>query len=392
MGKYDAGAYETYIIGRTRVAGATGTFDLEVADDLKVIIEGGVGAKMDQQQWTQQSNSTTEPGTLAGGRADLMERGVASWQPYAGKVQMGTSLLAHAHAGFVFLDGMLTATGHWIRTWTQDQRATGYAGMTESTANADGVYSRKDAFMNILGGDLRLDGGWLGDGYLGVSRITTQNVYALSDTVEVLHSQGGWQFGDNYTDYTGHNPAGDSAYIQHGNFIDKTTNGNGTVTSVGFQYSGSLAAYMTQKPFWGDGADVSFKVFSIYTKVSGYTKEADPENDVTDTVAAYMGTSKLKWGTDLVYSFLPTMGVACRYDNVQPDMNNGTRSFMVFSPRLIFRTEFVTHEQVVVQYQYYKNNSAVQLPHPFNDNFDPAPWGQSKPDKHTITIAASMWW
>ncbi len=385
MGKYDAGAYETYIMGRTRAAGATGTFDLEVADDFKLILEFGAGAKMDQQQWTQQANSTTAPGALAGDQAHNMERGVASWEPYAGKVQMGTSLLAHGHVAGVFAGGMLTATAHWIQSWTQDQRATGYANM--AAANPDGVQSREDALMRVLGFDLRLDGGWLGDGYLGVSRITTKNVYALSDTIEVLHSQGGWQFGDNYTDYQGHDKTtSDSVYMPHDAYVAKTTNGDSTVTSVGFQYSGSLAAYMTQKPFWGDGADVNFKVFGIYTKISGLNSDSE------DNVVEYMGTSKLKWGFDLVYSPIPVMAAALRYDNVNPDMDNGSRSFMVFSPRLIFRTEFVTHEQVIVQYQYYKNNSAVLLPHPFNDNFDPAPWGNSKPDKHAITISACMWW
>lgn len=386
MGKYDAGAYETYIMGRTRAAGATGTFDLEVADDFKLIVEVGAGAKMDQQQWNNKSGATTEPGPL-GDQSYNKERGVSSWEPYSGKVQMGTSLLAHAHVGGVFAGGMLTATAHLIQSWTQDQRATGYAGQT--TANADGVKSRPDALMRVLGFDLRLDGGWLGDGYLGVSTIKVQDVYALSDTIEVLHSQGGWQFGDNYTDYQGHNATLSTTHdpnIYHNKYVAGTTNGNGTITSVGFQYSGSLAAYMTQKPFWGDGADVSFKVFAIYTKIGGLDK------DSVDNVVQYMGTSKLKWGGDFTYSPMPVMAVALRYDNVNPDMNNGARSFMVFSPRLIFRTEFVTHEQVIIQYQYYKNNSAVQLPHPFNDNYDPAPWGNEKPDTHAFTVAASMWW
>jgi hypothetical protein len=377
MGKYDAGAYETYIMGRTRAAGATGTFDLEVADDFKLILEVGAGAKMDQQHWSNKASASTEPGPL-GDKDYNKERGVASWEPYAGKVQMGTSLLFHAHAGAVLAGGMLTATGHLIQSWTQDQRATGKLG---AAANADGVRERPDALMRVLGLDLRLDGGWLGDGYLGVSTIKAQNVYALSDTIEVLHSQGGWQFGDNFTDYQGHNGGGNGP-----NYVAGTTWGNGTVTSVGFQYSGSLAAYMTQKPFWGDGADVSFKVFSIYTKIGGLDSRS------VDNVKEYLGTSKLKWGFDVNYSPMPVMAMALRYDNVNPDMNNGARSFMVFSPRLVFRTEFVTHEQVIIQYQYYKNNSGVLLPHPFNGNYDPAPWGNSKPDKHAITIAASMWW
>jgi hypothetical protein len=83
-------------------------------------------------------------------------------------------------------------------------------------------------------------------------------------------------------------------------------------------------------------------------------------------------------------------------------MNDSTHSFWVVSPKLIFRTEFVTHEQVTLQYQYYGYGSW------YNTNVDnvlgpwpgmPYPYGQLgalwnpiQPDKHTFTIAASMWW
>jgi hypothetical protein len=103
MGKYDGGAYDTYLIGRTRIAGATGTFDLDVADDIKVIAEGGAGAKMDVPQWA------SPPYT--------------SWQPYPGYVQMGTSMLAHGHVGVMYQE-MLTLTGHAMYTWTMDAMRT----------------------------------------------------------------------------------------------------------------------------------------------------------------------------------------------------------------------------------------------------------------------------
>ncbi|HJX64519.1 MAG TPA: hypothetical protein VJ860_11295 [Polyangia bacterium] len=50
MGKYDGGAYDTYMIGRTRIAGATGTFGFDLTDRFGLVAEGGGGAKMDVQQ------------------------------------------------------------------------------------------------------------------------------------------------------------------------------------------------------------------------------------------------------------------------------------------------------------------------------------------------------
>jgi hypothetical protein len=103
MGKYDGGAYDTYLIGRTRIAGATGTFDFDLADDFRLVVEGGFGAKMDAPQWFIYPYS--------------------SWEPYPGYVQMGTTLLGHVHAGVVF-NNILTFTLHYIDTFTRDAMRT----------------------------------------------------------------------------------------------------------------------------------------------------------------------------------------------------------------------------------------------------------------------------
>src|SRR5208283_408481 len=95
-------------------------------------------------------------------------------------------------------------------------------------------------------------------------------------------------------------------------------------------------------------------------------------------------------------------------DSVQPNLDNSTHTFTVFSPRLVFRTEFVTHEQIMVQYQYYSygswynhsNNGMAStalpgmawpgMPYPYGQAGNL--WNPVQPDKHTFTIAASMWW
>jgi hypothetical protein len=64
-------------------------------------------------------------------------------------------------------------------------------------------------------------------------------------------------------------------------------------------------------------------------------------------------------------------------------MDDNTYSFSVLSPKLIFRSQFVTHEQVVVQYGHYFNG----------DNVAPAwPNAARDPDENVFAITAIMWW
>ena len=376
MGKYDAGAYETYIIGRTRIAGVTPTLELDLADDIKLIAEGGIGAKMDVQQWR------IYPYT--------------SWEPYPGKAQMGTTLLAHGHVGAVF-SNIFTLTGHFMYTWTADKMRTSLNGQGDvpGVSSKDNTWTgtfssnAKDGSMRIIGLDLKMDGGWMGDGYIGFSTIKAKNAGVLADSIEVLHSQGGWQFTNNYL--------GDK--------------GNGTVNNLGFQYTFSLAAFMLRpQAWWGQGADLTVQLFGIYTWITGTGDVPASTYFAGITGPDGLGAKKLKLGGQVLYTPLPFLSAGVRFDSVQPNLDNSTHTFNVISPRLVLRTEFVTHEMIIFQYQYYvygswynKENNGMAasdgsspgmawpgLPYPYGQAGNL--WNPGKPDKHTFTIAASMWW
>jgi hypothetical protein len=329
---------------------------LDVQDDIKVIAEGGIGAKMDVQQWKM------FPYT--------------SWEPYPGYAQMGTTMLAHLHVAAVIAN-MLTATLHGMYTWTKDAMRTD---MNNATAPTDRALpanyvspaqpkAAMDGSMTILGLDFKLDGGWIGDGYLGFSYIKAANAGVLQDTIEVMHSQGGWQYAANFT---GKNAA------------------KGTLSSIGGQYTFSLAALLTRpQAWWGQGADLTIQVFGMFNMIGGL--------DPTDEAAMKaQGKTKLKLGTQVLYTPLPILSAGFRFDEVQPNMDDSTHSFWVLSPRMIFRTEFVTHEQIMLQYQYYSygswytSNPVGSLPYPYGQAGNL--WTPTQPDKHTFTIAASMWW
>jgi hypothetical protein len=400
MGKYDAGMYETYLVGRTRLAGATATAELELTDDVKLIFEGGGGAKVDQQLQryrTNTNNPSNDPTDASGDPVKPYDNvpcaadsngqpcfDYPSWQPNPGdKVQQGTNVLGHFHAGVALWGGILTAQAHYIGSFVKDARwnVGNTSGTKDFPGNIPGTNTSNVpgyAYIQVGALDFKLDGGWRGEGYIGYSYLKAKNALAVNDSIELLHSQGGWQLAHNY-------------------FPD----GNGEIHSVAGQYTFSLAAFMLRpRPFWGQAVDLTIRPFFMFNKVTGTTKGSCI---VMGTKSDSCDMNKLKYGTDIVYSFLPLMAAGLRTDVVNQNMSDSTQSFYVISPRLIFRTEFVTHEQIVLQYSYYMYGSAYTNPAK-TDGVMPWPYGQygtlaindtalnMKPDRHVITLYASMWW
>jgi hypothetical protein len=305
------------------------------------------------------------------------------------------------------LSDILTIQAHYVGSFVKDARwnvgTTGGAyDHGAKTSTYPGAYNVPGyAYIQVAAVDLKLDGGWRGDGYIGYSYLKAKNAYAVNDSIEVLHSQGGWQLAHNFFP---------------GAYGDGTGGGNGEIHSVAGQYTFSLAGFMMRpRPFWGQAVDLTIRPFFMLNKVTGTAPGAcysiNPKDGNCDM-------TKFKYGTDIVYSFLPKMAAALRTDVVNPNMSDSTQSFYIISPRLIFRSEFVTHEQIVLQYSYYMYGSSYTDPsktYPCAANKDnlkcyatdgvmPWPYGQYgnlainadalniKPDRHVITLYASMWW
>ena len=73
---------------------------------------------------------------------------------------------------------------------------------------------------------------------------------------------------------------------------------------------------------------------------------------------------------------------------VQPDMDakygGNQRNFQVITPRLVFKTAFVTHEAVTVQYQRYILGDQAYAIYPNQ-------W-MPKADANLFAVSATMWW
>jgi len=288
--------------------------------------------------------------------------------PTAGPAPQGSTFLAHGHVGVA--NKTLALGAHLLYTWTPDDnwdpRNSAILNVTDRTPRAMGP--TKGSLL-IVGGELRFTGGYWGDGYIGYSHIDAQNINALSDSIEVVNSYSGWSmkqsyFGRNYNFHTG---------VYQG-----PQNESGKIDTISAQYTFSAGAWARRPTaFWGDGPDLSVTLFGMLSLVN-----SPPLNSHT------MTTKKLKFGGDVIYTPLNWFGIGGRADVVQPDLDavesGSAASFKILSPRLVFKTNFVTHEAITVMYQHYFLGDAAYPVFPYE-------WS-AKADSDVLAVSGTMWW
>jgi hypothetical protein len=306
MGQWDAGEYDTYLFGRTHVMGGTVRLEYDFADQpITIGFEDGVGAKRPDAQVYNTGRFT---------------------------------LLHHAHADLAW-DNRITFGLHFLHAFTSEEaRFTGpqpawvypsdYVSPYQSVTQPDGR-------MLVFGGEARFDMpdlfGYL---YVGGSYIDLKDAITVAPAVEVIHSYGGGEFNMGVTgNYL------DSAACRWQLSSDTCSGGNGGVATLAGQYVGKLGDLLGESPF-ADGQDLTVKLYGMFNKVSS----RDPLND---------GITKLKVGTDVQFDAFDALAFATRFDYLAPNSRIKNQNFMVLSPRLVFRTNLVTHEQVSLQYSRY---------------------------------------
>ena len=286
------------------------------------------------------------------------------------------TLLHHAHAGTQWND-IIDVGFHYLHAFAQEEDRDG-----------DMTPDLPDGRMIVLGPELRADVGKFGYYYGGFSYIQADHARVVGPSIEVLHGQGGGNFSLGIVDNYIEGPTGASE-------------GSGQIYSVLLQTQHSLHKILEGERFWGEAWDLKLTLYSMLNFVSS----KDPDMD---------GHHKLKYGADLLYTPLSWMGVATRFDRVQPNSKVPEQSFAILSPRIVFRSDWLTHEQITLQYSRYFYNqrtcdpmgspllcvqaaSAPPIPDGFgatsedqNDENKGAP--DAPPDLNAITISASIWW
>jgi hypothetical protein len=71
-----------------------------------------------------------------------------------------------------------------------------------------------------------------------------------------------------------------------------------------------------------------------------------------------------------------------------PNDSDSAQSFSIVSPRIIFRTRWQAHDQVVLQYSRFLYGSNVVV----RSGYPAVPDPTIHPDRDVLSISASMWW
>jgi hypothetical protein len=264
----------------------------------------------------------------------------AGWNDFADP-RVGATLVAHGHAGFSLMDTVQVGL-HFIRAFSSDDRA---------LANLP-----PEGSITVVGADARMTAGPYGHLYLGVAKTTAKDAVSVGGAIEILNARGGQELMDNY--------------------LGPNSGGNGSLLTYGGQYDLSLARLLYPN-LEGHGPDILFSLFGMGTNVTSNDHAED-------------GARKLKFGAEATYSMLSWLAVGGRVDNVMPDADApdlGT-SFQIFSPRVIFHSDWNSTDQLVLQYSrfFYGDGVVVKGGYPPVD--DPT----IVPDRDVISLAGSVWW
>jgi hypothetical protein len=348
----DAFELEIDVGGFANRYGAMGDYDLGRYDTPLIARVGGVGETVRARV------------PLDGGLAFMAEHGVmgqfdraplgvepAGWNGFADS-NVGTSFAHHAHAGLALIRrGQLGL--HYVNAFTRDDR------------NAP---SQPDGSITVLGADATAELAPFGRLYLGGAYTDADQARGVSGVIRVLNTFGGPGL---MREYLGPN----------------SDNGTGSLTTLGGQYDVSIGEIVRHpQPFSGYGPDVVVSLFGMYTHVAS----EDPDFDDVD---------KLKYGGEVTYSAFSWLALSTRYDRVVANTDDASRTFAVISPRVIFRTDYNSQDQVTLQYSRWFHGSGVVVRPgyapctPLTGNAETQCGDPSvEPDADTFSLTASMWW
>jgi hypothetical protein len=363
-GQYDAGKYDTYLFARTHMMGEVIKGEYKTGA-WRFRLEDGFGTKSEQ---------------IAVGNPIAPAPMVATSGGVTAEGMPGFSLLHHAHAGFSYKE-LLDVNFHYLAGWSQDDRI--------ATTTNGGLAGGQET---IMGAEAHVWGGAFGNFYLGYATIDAQQVEYVAPILETVHSMGG-----------GGAPQGGSSFFfdQGYGIIDNylgycascaspKDQGTGRIQTVEAQYDMSFGGLYrkltTGAGFWGDGSDMTLSLFMMYNAI--------------DTRDGTMPTQKLKYGADFLYTPLKWFGIGIRLDEVNPNLTNDgstanqNQDFTAIGPKLVFKSKFITHEEIIANWVHYTYAKNVLPQLPYNGGLPGSGSGFPVyyPDQNAFGLRATMWW
>ena len=327
LGQYGAGQYNAPIIGSPFGVGETLSATYAVSSAFSLILEHGLMGRLGK--------------VPIGAGPNPYDHGPSPSRP--------SSFVHHAHAGFS-ISGEVPFVGglHYLSNWAQDERDQIDDPKTQFLDES----RRPDPRMDVFGADIRMINNYLGNFAVAAS-------YADAEYADLL---------------TGMNYYGaDSGEILTRRFFGQQGGGTGKMWVVGAEYNFSWGKYLFYpEAFWGEGPDM---INSLFVNAGGIESE-DPVFD---------GRKFYKFGSEATYRMLPWLAASARYDYVAPNSKDGEESFHVIAPKLIFRSNWNSHEHVVLSYTrwFYGAHTKGEAPNDFT---------HEELDNQMLALTFGMWW
>jgi hypothetical protein len=392
-GVYDAGEYDTYLIGRTHTMGGQATMGIDLGGAV-LTFEGGFGAHQPNPEMFNRARFTPMGHIHAMLKTDSFNVGahlMHAWAdqgvvPLYPNVQPGSNcdgILYYADAGAMSnrnTDGRATQC-------VPDQNLVGQfndADPARGWTNTPGVFGPQfpNGSQTIVGIDAKIDLGLAGYLFAGFSQQFLSNAIVVSGAIEAIHSFGGGEYDNGVVDNYLESPYCDE-YGRRGTATpdpitgatdvaiapnESCSQGNGGVSTIMAQYELGLANF----GILPGAMDLKFKLYGM----ANFVQVSDIELRYLDQVIASAalaasqsgqpfdpnslrqnGTVKIKGGIDAEFFLNDWVSIGTRFDRLQPHSKISQQSFMILSPRITFRSKIVTHETISISYSRYFYNA-----------------------------------
>jgi len=243
-----------------------------------------------------------------------------------------SSFVHHAHAGIARHGTVPLILGlHWLRNFAQDERDQ----IDDPRTPFVDESNRPDPHMDVFGADFRMI-----DNYLGNFAVAAS--YADAHYATLL--QGMNFFGA----YNGEQMTR--------RYFGTQAGGTGKMLVTGAEYNvawGRLLRYPVELS--PNGPDVFSSFFVDWAQVDS----PDPD---------FNGRKFLKFGTELTWRWQRWLGLTGRVDRVMPNSKDPLESFTVICPRILIKTDWLSHETVTLAYTrwFYGAHTHTEFPNAYS--------------------------
>ena len=303
LGQYGGGLYTHAITGGPVGVGETVIIDKDIGDGLTLAFEHGLMSN---------AGGKTPNDTVQGG-GDESDPGWAA------------SFTHHAHLGVIRGGStQLQAQIHYMNTWSQDDRLQRYPSQFNpldspadlpTTREVDESYVR-DGRLTVLGADFKMISSGLGVLGAGLAYLDGHYSFPLRGVVTY---------------------GGDPERLTN-SWWGVTTGGTGTMFVGGISYTMSLARMLLYpEPFSGQAPDIVITTGATFGRTTSTEREYDKR-------------VRHKYGVDALYTVLPWLGFGLRLDRVVPTSKNDRQTFHVVAPRILFKTDWGSRENITLGY------------------------------------------